>query len=339
MLVVGVLATACSGGGGDNDIQDLRLGQGESILQFDAADKVRLGGTLAMPERAGSGPVGAVLIVPSMARNDRNGYIDIVPGDPIYQDLSKAITDSGLAAFRYDRRSMGTSKLEPGKQVTFEDYVTDAHEALLFLSQRSGIDASNLAIVGHDLGGIAAMRVAATDDKVKRVALVSTPGRPLVDVMADDFQATFGRESADAFRGVIATLLATGSLPERTTIRPEHQTVLPTGNDALLKEQFSLNPTAEAAKVKVPTLVLTGRQSTRVSPVDGDRLRAALGSAQLFTADSTATFQKITLALPQAFDANDHRAHGGGRPPDTADRDQVPVNQITSFLTARQSSR
>lgn len=335
VLVLGLVGGACSGGGGgDDDIKDLRLGQGESILQFEAADKLRMGGTLAMPDRTG-GPVGAVLIVPSMARNDRNGYIDIVPGDPIYQDLSKAITDAGLAAFRYDRRSMGVSKLEPGKQLTFEDFVTDAHQALLFLSQRSGIDASNLAIVGHDLGGIAAMRVAATDDKVKRLVLLSTPGRPLVDVMADDFQVTFGKESADAFRGVISTLLATGSLPDRSTIRPEHQTVLPTGNDALLKEQFSLDPVAEAAKVKVSTLVMTGRQSTLVKPVDGDRLKAAIPASQAFTADSTATFQKITAALPQAFDPNDHRAHGGGRPPDTADRDQPAVAQITSFLTVK----
>jgi pimeloyl-ACP methyl ester carboxylesterase len=179
------------------------------------------------------------------------------------------------------------------------------------------------------------MRVAATDDKVKRLVLLSAPGRPLVDVMADDFQATFGKESADAFRGVISTLLATGSLPDRSTIRPEHQTVLPTGNDALLKEQFSLDPVVEAAKVKVPTLVMTGRQSTLVKPVDGDRLKAAIPSSQAFTADSTATFQKITAALPQAFDPNDHRAHGGGRPPDTADRDQPAVAQITSFLSVK----
>lgn len=337
--VVSVLATVaagCSGGGGDDDDADLRLGQNESVLQFQAADDVRMGGTLAMPERSGGGAVGAVLIVPSMARNDRNGYIDIVPGDPLYQDLSKAITGAGLAAFRYDRRSMGVSKLEPGKQMTFEDYVTDAHEALLFLSQRSGIDASNLAIVGHDLGGIAAMKVAATDDKVKRVVLLSTPGRPLVDVMAGHFERSFGPESADAFRAVIATLLSTGSLPERSTIRPEHQTVLPAGNDALLRDQFSIDPVAEAAKVKAPTLVVTGRQSTLVNPVDGDRLRGALPSAQAFTADSTASLQKITAALPQSFDPNEHRAHGGGRPPDTAERDQPAFGQITTFLSSKQ---
>lgn len=336
VLAMGLVASACSGGGGSgDDSTDLGLGQAETVLQFEGAGKVRLGGTLAMPQRSGSGPVGAVLIVPSMARNDRNGAIDIIPADPIYQDLSNAITAAGLAAFRYDRRSMGTSKLDPGQQVTFEDSVTDAHDALLFLAERSGINPDNVAIVGHDLGGIAAMRVAATDNKVKGVVLLSTPGRPLVDVVAASFEPVFGRQSSDAFREVIATLLATGSLPERSTIRPEHQPVLPVGNDALLKEQYSLDPVAEAAKVKVPTLVITGRESTLVTPADGDRLKAALPASQAFTADTTATLQTIIGALPQSFDTADHRAHGGGRPPDTATREKAAVEQITSFLNAR----
>lgn len=179
------------------------------------------------------------------------------------------------------------------------------------------------------------MRVAATDDKVKSVVLLSTPGRPLVDVMAGGIEPTYGQESADAFRGVIATLLATGALPERATIRPEHQTLLPLGNDALLKDQFSLDPVAEAARVNVPTLVVNGRQSTLVNPVDGDRLKVGLPAAQVFTADTTATLQKVIGALPQSFDPNDHRAHGSGRPPDTATRDQAAIDQLTSFLGAR----
>lgn len=324
-LVVGLLAAACSGGGGDDGPQDLGLVQGETDVQFEAADKVRLGGTLAMPEPRSGGPVGAVLIVPSTARSDRNGYIDVVPGDAVYQDLSKAITAAGLAAFRYDRRSMGASKIEPGQQFSLEDTVTDAHEALLYLSQRSGIDGNNLAIVGHDLGGIAAMKVAATDDKVKGVVLLSTPGRPLVDVMAGGFEATSGRESSEAFRGVIATLRSTGSLPEHSTIRPEHQTVLPTGNDGLLRDQFAVDPVAEAAKVTVPTLVVTGRRSPLVGPADGDRLQAALPSGQVLIADTTATLQKVAAPLSQAPDPN---------APETATRDQAAVDQITSFLAS-----
>lgn len=340
VVALGLLAAACSGGGGSGGSgDDLRLGQGgESVLQFEGAGKLHMGGTLAMPDQAGSQPVGAVLIVPSAARNDRNGYIDVVPGDPVYQDLSKAITGAGMAAFRYDRRSMGTSKMEPGEQVTFDDMVTDAHEALRFLSQRNGIDPASLAIVGHDLGGIIAMRVGATEDKVKSVVLLSTPGRPLVDVMAGDFQAAYGPESAAAFRSVISTLLTTGALPDRATIRPEHQTVLPLGQDALLKAVYALDPVADAAKVKVPALVVTGRQSTLVSTVDGDALTAALPSAQAVSADTTATLQRITPALTPAFDPNDHRAHGRGRPPDTADRDQPAVDRITAFLSAKIAS-
>lgn len=337
VLAVGLLAGACSGGGGSGPSDgDLQLGgASETVLQFQGAGKLTMGGTLAMPERPGGRAVGAVLIVPTVAHNDRNGYLDVVPGDAVYQDLSKAITGAGMAAFRYDRRSMGTSKMEPGEQVTFDDMVTDAHEALQFLSQRSGIDAANLAVLGHDIGGVIAMRVAATDDKVRSVVLLSTPGRPLVDVMAGNFEAGGGRESADAFRGVIATLLSTGALPERGSIRPEHQTVLPLGQDALLKALYGLNPVAEAAKVKVPTLVVTGSDSTLVNGSDGALLAAAIPSAQAYTAPTNPTLQHITAALPQAFDPEDHRAHGGGRPPDTADRDQAALGQITAFLASK----
>ena len=336
VVAIGLLAAACSGGGGSSgDGEDL-LGQGnEVVVQFEGASKLRMGGTLAMPARPGGGPVAGVLIVPSLARNDRNGAIDVIPADPLYQDLSKAVTGAGMAAFRYDRRSMGTSKLEPGQQLTFEDMVTDAHEALLFLSQRSGIDGSNLAIVGHDLGGIVAMRVAATDDRVKSVVLLSTPGRPLVDVMADGFQASNGPESAAAFRATIGHLLSTGTLRERAAIRPEHQSSLPVGQDAVLRAAYGLDPVAEAARLEVPALVVTGRQSTLVNAADADRLKAALSSAETVSADTNASLQKVAAALPQSFDANDHRAHGGGRPPDTATRDQPAMDQITAFIRSK----
>jgi len=136
---------------------DLGLTAGETTVQFDGAGALHLGGTLSMPASR-NGPVGAVLIVPTVARNDHNGYIDVVPGDPVYQDLGKTVSAAGMTSFRYDRRSMGTSKLEPGQQVSFDDMVTDAKAALSFLAQRSGIDPEALALVGHDLGGVIAMK-------------------------------------------------------------------------------------------------------------------------------------------------------------------------------------
>ena len=336
VAVLGMLAVACSGGGGSGGRDDdLGIGPGESVVQFEGAGRLRMGGTLAMPAAAGNNPVAGVLIVPTVARNDRNGYLDVVPGDPVYQDLSKAVTGAGMAAFRYDRRSTGASKLEPGQHVTFDEMVADARNALAYLSQRSGVDPASLAVVGHDIGGVLGISLAAGDDRVKAVVLLSTPGRPLVDVMADGFAASHGPESAVAFREVIATLMATGALPERSTIRPEHQPSLPTAQDAVLQAMYSLDPVAEAAAVKAPTLLVTGRQSTLVTATDADRLSRALGSAEILSAESTATLQRVTGALPQSFDPNDHRAHGGGRPPDTATRDQAAVDRITAFLSSK----
>jgi pimeloyl-ACP methyl ester carboxylesterase len=338
VLTLGLAAGACSGGGGSSakSADDLGLGAGETVLQFEGAGKLHMGGTLAMPDKAAKpGPTPATLIVPTVARNDRNGYIDVVPGDPLYQDLSKAIAASGTAVFRYDRRGMGVSKLDEGRQVTFDDMVTDAENAVSFLAQRSGIDANGLSLLGHDIGGIIALRVAAMDNRIKSVVLVSTPGRPLVDIMADNFLATNGQESADAFRATIATLLGTGALPDRLSIRPEHQTALPSGQDNLLKAVYSLDPVAEAAKVKVPTLIVTGTRSTTVNATDAARLAAALTGSLVASADTTASLQTIVPALPQAFDPNDHRAHGGGAPSDTATRNQPALDQITAFMNSK----
>lgn len=337
ILTAGLVAGGCSGGGSATSSDpDLGLGPGETVVQFSGEGKLHLGGTMAVPANAPKGQVPGVLIVPSTGRVDRNGYVDVVPADPVYQDVSKSLAGAGLAALRYDHRGMGTSKLEPGQQPSFDDMVADAKEALGFLAQRRGIDPAGLAVVGHDLGGVIALRLAATDPRVKSVVLLSTPGRPLVDVVAGGFAVTDGPESADAFRAVIATLVSTGSLPPRNDIRPEHQPVLPTGQDALLRSLYSLDPVADSRQVTVPALVVGGSRSNLVSGRDAELLAAAMGaSAQAQIVDSTATLQTIIPALTPSFNPDEHRAHGAGRPPDTANRDMANLDRISSFLGAR----
>lgn len=335
-LALGLVTTACSGGGGSpRALDDLDITPGEMVVQFEGAGKARLGGTMAMPSRTANQPVGGVLIVPTVLGSDRNGYIDAIPPDPVYQDVSQAVTDAGMAAFRYDRRGAGSSKLEPGQEVTFDDMVSDARNALTYLSQRKGVDPSSLAVVGHDMGGVVAMRVAATDDRVKAVVLLSTPGRPLADVLAEQFAAAHGPESGAAFRQVVADLKATGSLPDRSTLRPEHQSVLPAGQDALLRAAFSIDPAADAAGVKVPTLVVTGKQSSAVGAADAARLAQALGAAEVFEAGSSSTLQNVKAAAPRPFDADDHNSHGGGRPGDTATRDAGALERVTTYLSSK----
>jgi len=339
--VVGLALTAaaCSGGGGGGGGDPLAGGNdtpGEKILQFTGAGKVRLSATLTSP--ASKAPAPGVLIVPGPGLTNRDGLTVGAPIDNLYKDLSKAFVAAGMATFRYDHRGAGASTLDPGQQPTWEDMVADAQEALKYFSERGEIDGSRLAVVGHDAGGQIALELAATDSRIKGVALVGVPGRPLIDVWADQFQALNGKDSADAFRAVGAGLVATGSLPARDTLRPEQQTVLPLGQDALYRSLFSLNPLADAPAVKAPVIIALGEKSTSVSQDDADRLRKALGgSSEVVVAPAANATLQTLKAAPRPVvpgDPSDMSSMGGGPLIADAPRDQPTVARITSFLGA-----
>ena len=351
VVVVGLALTAaaCSGGGGGDDDPvaggNFDNASGEKLLQFTGAGKVRLGATLSMPTAAPTaGPLPpGVLIVPGPGLTSRDGRTVGAPIDNLYKDLSRAFTAAGMATFRYDRRGAGASTLEPGQEPTWDDMVADAREALKFLGERGEIDGSRLAVVGHDMGGQIALKLAAADNRVKSVALVAVPGRPLVDVWGEEFRALNGQETADAFRAIAADLVATGTMPARERIPAALQTVLPIGQDALYRTLFSLDPLADAAAVKAPVIVALGEKSTSVFHDDADRLAKALGATSevVVAPNASATLQALK-APPRATpggDPSDMSMMGGGPIIADAPRDQPTVARITSFLAASVGAR
>jgi hypothetical protein len=344
--VVGLVLTAaaCSGGGGNSGADDPVGGSSadnigvEKVLQFTGAGgKVHISGTLSLPANA-KGPVPVVLIVPSPGLTNRDGMTVGAPPDLLYKDLTKALTGAGIATYRYDHRGSGASTLDAGQQPSWDDEVADAQEALKYIAQRGEVDGSRLGVIGHDMSGPIALKLAAGNPQVKSVTLVAVPGRPLADVWADQYKLLSGQESADAFRAMVNTLVTTGSFPPRDTMRPEQQTMLPIGEDGLYKAMFTLDPLADAAAVKVPVLIALGEKSTSISTDDANRLSAALGGTkEVVTAtNATATLQTLKpapVASPRG-DPNDMSAMGGGPLIADAPRDQPTMGRISSFMAS-----
>jgi pimeloyl-ACP methyl ester carboxylesterase len=331
-----LVAVGCSGGGGGTSEDPLAVAgeNGVFSVSIAASGGVQLGGTFAVPPNA-KGPVPGVVIVPTIGAVDRNGILNETNPDPVYQDLSKAFLDAGIATLRYDRRGIGASKVT-GKQITYDDLVSDAKGALKFLMQRKEVGKSPVAVVGHDIGGPIALRVAADEPRVKSVVLLSSPGRPLVDVLAGGFAASNGPASADRFRAEVAQLLQTGTLPGPEAIAPEHQSILGQGQDQLLKGMFSVDPAADAARVKVPTQIVVSTHSQTVGKADADRLAQAIGpSATEVMTDATPTLAVYVPDRPAvAFDPNNEATHvGGARIVDPTARDQGAVGKVASFLS------
>ncbi len=172
------VAGACSGGGGGENAgldEEYRPTPGERDVQIPGATKLKMGATLAVPVSAkGASP--AVLIIPGPGATNRDGPIVARPADPLYKDLSTTLTGAGMVTLRYDHRGIGDSQMETGQQLSWDDMVEDAREALKYLGQRQEVDPNRMAVIGHDMGGVIAMKLAATDERIKGVALISTPG-------------------------------------------------------------------------------------------------------------------------------------------------------------------
>lgn len=337
LLGVALLAAACSGGGGDNeDPTEGALTNGEKVVSFSGAGGLKLAGTLGVPDQA-SGPAPGVLILTSLASNvDHNGFQTATDPDLLYQDLSKALNAAGMVTLRYDRRGVGASKLESGSKLpTYDQLVGDAKGALTYLAQRREVGSAGVTVLGHDVGGWMAMQLAASEPKVRGVTLLSTPGRPLVDVLADGFKATYGAASADRFRATVAGFLASGKLPGPDAIAPEHQGVLAQGYGDILKGAFSASPLADAGKVKVPAQVIYGTQATTVTKVDADILAKAIGpSAQVVPYEGGTNLKPVLPdGKPPVFDPLDESTHVfGARPIVSVPRDAPTMDKIGTFL-------
>jgi len=115
--------------------------------------------------------------------------------------------------------------------------------------------------------------LAATDPRVKRVVLISTPGRSLLDVRTSQLLTRSGPEAAEALRSEVAKLLATRTIPPLDTLRTEVRPLLPGQEARLLAELYEFDPAAVATKVKVPTMIVVPADP---APYDSQRLAAAI---------------------------------------------------------------
>jgi len=346
LLAAGLLVAGCSGGGGDGervaepDPIDEPVTSGERPVQVVGAGTVRLFGTLTVPPAAGAASVPGALLVPASGRSDRNGLIgETGAPDALAKDVARHLSDAGVVTYRYDRRGTGESKLEPDVRLTFDDLVADARAGLDLLAQRKETSGRDLAVVGYDQGGLVAIRLAATDSRVKRLVLISVPGRSVLDVQAAELAAAYGPESAEALRSTVAGLVATGTLPPLDAMRTELRPLLPPTEAPFLAQLYGLDASVEAARVTVPTLIVVPRNPDPYQPA---RLAAAIRGATVFTATSAGSTLQF-VGPPPSEDPSDPASpvhdHGAATPLADVERDGEALAQVTGFLSAATAPR
>ncbi len=336
LALMALLAAGCAGGGtSDDGAGPAGPVSGERPLQFEGAGNVRLFGTLTMPATQAGGAVpGALVILPTAAAAGLPGQAGTA--NSVGRDLATSIAAAGVAAYRYDQRGTGASKVEPDIRLHFDDLVADGRAGLDLLAQRRETAGRELTVVGYDEGGLVALRLAATDNRVKRLVLVSAPGRSLVDVRAAQLQSRYGRESGDALRTQVAALLSSRSLPPLDQLRTELRPLLPAQEAAFLAELYGFDPAAEAVRVRVPTMIVVPADA---APYDAQRLVGVIPGAHVVT--SVGSGSTLSIELPAALTNADsaQHLHDGPLPVAETKRDTAVIDAMAQFVAAGGGTR
>ncbi len=145
----------------------------ERAVQF-GPEGSQLPGLITVP--AGDGPFPAVVLVHGSGPHDRDQTIG--PNRP-FRDIAHGLAERGIASLRYDKRTAAYPSQFQGVYTVDDEVVNDVVWAVRFLHGQTDVDADQVYVVGHSLGGMMAPRIAKRVERVAGLVLLAAPARPL----------------------------------------------------------------------------------------------------------------------------------------------------------------
>jgi hypothetical protein len=232
-------------------------------------------------------PLPGVVLTSDFGSQDRDGN-SAGPGDFhlfFGAVLAAKLGEAGIASLRCDDRGAGRSTGD-AKRVTLQSLAADAAAELAALRAEPAVDASRVALVGHSEGALVATMLAARDHKVRGLALISPPARPLDVIVLEQEQASMRRfglsesEVASSVAELKATYEAvrTGKrLPP--SLSPSERRGI---QDSVpwLRSHFRHVPFVEASQLSnVPVFVAEGGKDVEISVKDAELTRDSFENA------------------------------------------------------------
>lgn len=247
-------------------------------IELDTGNGV-LYGSLLLPQQATPPPV--VLIIAGSGPTDRDGNNPAGGRIDNLKRLALLLAGEHIASVRFDKRGVAASQpaTPDERNLSVEAYVADtvawAHK--LKADPRFG----PLILLGHSEGALIAT-LAAEQAGASAVISLSGSGRPVAEVIREQLaqrlppaQLAQGTALLDSLQAGQTSLNV--PVPLRQVFRPTVQPYL----ISLLRQ----DPAAAFAQLKVPALIIQGRNDVQVDVADAELLKAAKPDAQLVLID------------------------------------------------------
>lgn len=235
-------------------------------------------GVIERPKSEGPYPV--ALIHAGSGPTDKDGNTMMSAGkNNSLKMLAEALAENGIASIRYDKRNLGDNRslATVPNDLVLEDFIGDAAAWLAYAQGHD--DFEEVVMVGHSEGALIGT-IASTQQQVDALVLLAGPGRPLDEMMLEQFGSD-PQVSEDLLQEMERLLeqIKNGEIVEEMS--DELVGLFQPTNQLFLTSLFAYDPSEELAKVERPILVMNGTTDLQVKEEDAERLTSANSLAEL----------------------------------------------------------
>lgn len=234
----------------------------------------RLPAVVTLPN--GPGPFPAVILIHMHGAYDKD---ETVGANAPFKDIAGGLSSQGIAVMRFDKRSYVYKDVyDTLSDVTVQaEIIRDIHYAVDLLRQTTGIDSTQIYVLGHGFGGTLLPRVAEQTDHIAGYIALGAPVRPLPQVILDEVSHLYAEDgdiSADE-KGAIDKLTSEANMAADSQLTPEiPREYLPLSMPgSYWIDLRRYDPIEKALIMSEPLLVLQGERDYQATMADFDKWR------------------------------------------------------------------